>query len=102
LTVGRRRAWAGHLPEEEGGPDRWGQPVGGRERGQDTLLGSGVVLGRGGFYGWAKSDPATLFPFSYLFSIFFSVFYFILYLLQKWFKTIETNSYILQIFCTLF
>jgi hypothetical protein len=25
--VAGRRAWAGHLPGEGGGPDRWGPPV---------------------------------------------------------------------------
>jgi hypothetical protein len=67
--VAGHRARAGHLPGEEGGPDRWGAPVGRRERGQDTLSGSGVLLGRAEMEAGLERFPETffLFPFSFPF-----------------------------------
>jgi hypothetical protein len=41
---------------------------------------------------WALWFPMALFLFLISVRFFFSVFRFILYLLQKWFKTIQTNS----------
>jgi hypothetical protein len=37
--AGMRRARSGLWPEEEGDPDRWGPPIGGRKGKGDTLSG---------------------------------------------------------------
>jgi hypothetical protein len=58
------------------------------------------VSGLGRHLGLGRIGAPGLFFFSQMFSIFFSIFCFILYPLQKWFKIVQTNSYILQISCT--
>jgi hypothetical protein len=71
-TVRKCRAWAGHLLEE-GGPDRWGPPVGGRREREDTLSGF-VRLGLGPDWGMGRIVPLGHFPiffisFSFLFLV---------------------------------
>jgi hypothetical protein len=68
------RAWAGRRPEEEGDLDRWGPPVGGRERGQRTDSGFPPGWAVGQIRGWAKPFPRGLFLFLYSFSFSFSFF----------------------------
>jgi hypothetical protein len=65
--VAGHRAQAGHLPGEEGGPNRWGAPVGGRERGQDTLSGSGVLLCRAEMEARLERFPKAFFLFLFSF-----------------------------------
>jgi hypothetical protein len=85
-AAGWRRAGEGQRPGEEGGPDRWGPPVGGRRRRADTLSG----LSQDG--PWAKSgagpnrSPMAFSSFPISFSFFFSILSFLLYNLQKCFK----------------
>jgi hypothetical protein len=90
--VAGRRALAGHQPGEEGGPDRWGPPIGGRERGQDTLSGSGVLLGWAEMEAGLERFPEAFFLFSVFFS--FSFYRFLNYsnLLQFRFKSNQTRS----------
>jgi hypothetical protein len=75
--MGSSRAGAGLLPEEEDDPDRWGPPIGGREREGRYPFGWGFLcrgpvssLGRKGYPG-----PFHFFSFS---SFSFFVFSFLL------------------------
>jgi hypothetical protein len=80
------------LPEDEEDPDRWGPPVGGRERGQDTLSGSGVLLGQAEMEAGLERFPEAFFLFSVFFSFYFYRFLNYSNLLQFRFKSNQNSN----------
>jgi hypothetical protein len=69
---GRRRVWARLCPDEKDDLDRWGPPVGGREREGRYPFGLDPGWAMGRFGGWAERVPEAFFLFPlFLFFFFF-------------------------------